>query len=293
MSSPELVNEMRHSPLEDYCTISSLALAYTKLKTGKCLAHIGREGDGLTAPHQSNRRSMSQRISTNTAKKRQPSMRILKGFMTKLKVGKSLTHIGREGIVSKSDPNKMRPTYWQKRQNYQYYKKVIEIVNRINPTSLLDVGTGPTLYLNEFQIPLITALDVVYREEWNSFNANIAKKFVPDFPHTVPVFPHEVVTCLQCLEHVKEKPLFIQTLFSLAQKWLIVSLPYKWHSKRKTTGQHNYINKEVIVLWFGCQPTEQYIITEPSAKQRQRIISVWNIGSSPKRVGDFRNLSMK
>lgn len=165
--------------------------------------------------------------------------------------------------------------YWNKRKHLRYYSAVREMVQQYAPEaqSLLDVGTGPTLYLNEYQIPEIVVVD---KDQWAIHRQ--LKPFVQvaprqKFEEYESDRTFDVVMCLQCLEHIdaQARPVFIEKLQKHCNGILLISLPYKW-SGTKLKG-HNGIDEAVIKSWMGEDPVASRIVTEDNGGQR--IINIY------------------
>lgn len=131
--------------------------------------------------------------------------------------------------------------------------------------TLLDVGTGPALYLNDYKAEYerVVATDMKYWPIWEALGT---EKAVMDFLRA-KLGTFDVVTCLQCLEHIKpeQRVEFIDNLFAHTGHVLLVSLPYRW-----VTGGvgHIGINEAVILNWFGVEPAKSRIVTEAHGGQR-------------------------
>lgn len=163
-------------------------------------------------------------------------------------------------------------TYWNKRKDLNYYKKVFELVPQQG--TLLDVGTGPTAYLN----------DLSGYNKIVAFDKNEAAEILDKRIETVQgdflsppkeLGKYDTVTCLQCVEHIanKNKPKFIENLFNHANYYVVISLPYKWE-KSKTKG-HVGIDEEKILQWVGRQPDKSAIVQEESGAKI--IINVYSV----------------
>ena len=154
--------------------------------------------------------------------------------------------------------------YWNKIKDQNYLKESLSLIREILPkqSSILDVGTGPTLYLNRISADYnITALDKGEHEIWKQLAKNIIQCRL-DFFQLNPGFQFDLIMALECLEHIAEmqKKEFIDRLFDHSKKYVLISLPYMWKAS-KTKG-HIGITKEIILSWFDREPARSKLILD-------------------------------
>lgn len=182
----------------------------------------------------------------------------------------------------------MKANYWEVTKNHEYYKIFIGLIIHLIQSEgfypdkiyyLLDVGTGPTKYLEFFEkdYPSYPLHIIPSDLHSNLILPDIKKKFdnwkVIDFTNysTIPKYSHnrfDFISCLQTLEHINDnlKKRFIDNLFKCSNNYVIISVPYKW-KKSKTPG-HTGIDEFVIKSWFNIYPYISKIITEDNGIQR-------------------------
>lgn len=146
--------------------------------------------------------------------------------------------------------------YWEERKELPYYKVARDLAERDKPESLLDVGTGETLYLNWYQAKKIAIVDLtlwgIFREL--AFNAHDFSFYVGDFLKLEIPDHFDVVQSLQVLEHIPEdqRREFVEKLFSLARKAVVISIPYKWEAPEDHAG----LDEKSLFKYTGRQPKE-------------------------------------
>jgi hypothetical protein len=163
--------------------------------------------------------------------------------------------------------NKDERAYWDKRKTLNYYHKAVRIVSALHPCSLLDVGTGPTLYAGWFPATISTSiLDKQSYAIWDLLPQRIAR-ITGDFLN-IRLGRYQCVTCLQCLEHIPpaDMPWFARQLFYHAKSYLVVSIPYMWKGT-KALG-HDDLNEETLLNWLGREPALMWKVTEDTGHQR-------------------------
>jgi len=158
---------------------------------------------------------------------------------------------------------KDQEAYRIKRRNMPYYNQVVELVNSFDDcTSVLDVGGGPIDLLSRVNYPTLTLIDICD-----------IKYFSGTFIHgdflTTDVPNHDIVICLQVIEHIKNKKAFAAKLLATTNKKLIVSIPYKWDIGDT---EHDGLDEKDIKEWFIISPTH-YI----RRKKCQRLICLWEL----------------
>jgi len=174
--------------------------------------------------------------------------------------------------------------YWGKRKALRYYAEVRALVRKHAPEAktLLDVGAGPTLYLNEYNIWDIVAVD---KEQWPIHkllqnHIHIVQQPFEEY-HAPRTF--DVVQCLQTLEHIAEehKPAFVANLRKHCEGILVVSLPFRWTAAQTRWKNHIGIDEATIKRWIGEDPMDSSIVTENSGGKR--IINVYRVNHAENR----------
>lgn len=159
-------------------------------------------------------------------------------------------------------------SYWERRRDARYYAAVRERLVELAPASVLDVGTGPTLYCNDWPVPAITAFDITVPPCWRQLGRHVRRVVGPSLDAVV-IPPHEGVTCLQTLEHVAaaERSAFVAALFAHATAWVLITVPFRWTKSRFPN--HVGIDEEVLTGWVdGRVADEREVIREPAGTER-------------------------
>lgn len=159
--------------------------------------------------------------------------------------------------------------YYNERCNYNYYKKVTEILNSFTgTTSIIDIGARRTPVFENLDKSIYkTCLDIEPIEKYSD-NINI---ITADFLRWTPDKEYDIVICLQVLEHLENPKEFAQKLF-LVGKIVIISLPYMWRKGRCKDHIQDPVDEELIKKWTDKEPTISYIIED---KKLKRIICVY------------------
>jgi hypothetical protein len=159
-------------------------------------------------------------------------------------------------------------SYWKSRKEYNYYKKVLEIINIYsNYESIIDVGGRDTEILKDLSFRDIACLDL------NKLPENDRIRTIKcDFYKWIPDKKYDIVTCLQVLEHLDDPGTFAKKLFELSNKLVIISVPYKWPKGFCKYHLQDPVSEDDIFKWTGKSYNESYIIEDASVK---RIVCVY------------------
>lgn len=154
--------------------------------------------------------------------------------------------------------------YWESRKDFAYYREVQRMVEKHCPDaeSIIDVGAGPILIMNDYKIKKRTVLDAHDWDIYQELQSDINK--VIGFFLYAKVECHDVVLCLEVLEHAGHgKKIFADKLFKIANKLVVVSLPYKW----KTKDSHHNIDESTLSEWIPDKsPIEISIVQDNEHK---------------------------
>ncbi len=159
--------------------------------------------------------------------------------------------------------------YYSNRKEYNYYKKVNEILNNLEFKTIIDVGSSKNPVLeNILNTDIIrVALDIVHISNGSPTIQYIQADFYSwDFDRY-----YDVVLCMQVLEHLKNPKEFAQKLFSLG-KTVIISVPYKWRKGLWHEHIQDPVDESLLKEWTQRCPNESYIIEDNRMK---RIICVY------------------
>lgn len=148
--------------------------------------------------------------------------------------------------------------YYESRKEFNYYKKIIEVLEGLEYESILDVGAsrspilenlGPNVEKVLLDINTIPSLDGIRNIQDNFFT------WTPD-KH------YDIVLCLQVLEHLEDPTTFAQKLFTVARKTVIISVPYRWQKGTCKWHIQDPVTLEKFHKWTGRPPSQQFIVTD-------------------------------
>jgi hypothetical protein len=159
-------------------------------------------------------------------------------------------------------------SYWKSRKECNYYKKVLEIIQRYNNyESIIDIGSANTEILKDLSFKDKVCLDC------NKLPENEGVRTIKcDFYNWIPDKKYDIVTCLQVLEHLDNPEAFAKKLFDLSDKVVIISVPYKWPKGFCKYHVQDPVSEEKLLSWTGRSCNESYIIEDASVK---RIVCVY------------------
>ena len=156
-------------------------------------------------------------------------------------------------------------SYWNRRKNLKYYTKCRQIVNELSKTndSILDVGgwKGEFLQTVDFKHKTITDLHEKSSSDIDFIQGDFLKIEIPK---------HDVVTCMQVLEHIDDNNVesFSRKLFEQSNNYVMISVPYKW---KKGSCKHHLqdpVDENKVFNWTHRTPIKTWIITENNGVQR-------------------------
>lgn len=160
--------------------------------------------------------------------------------------------------------------YAKDRQNLEYYRLVRRALERFSPgESIIDIGCGgtPVVYAGDF-----ASRTVVNREPIPEYPA--VETIIGKFPEVVlPKKRYSVVSCCQVLEHLTDAEMgpFVKRLFSLAQRGLVVSVPYKWREGACKHHRQDPIDRAKLRQMLGRQWNGHTIVRDDGVER----IVVW------------------
>ena len=158
--------------------------------------------------------------------------------------------------------------YWNERKDLNYYKKVIEIINRFNKKSIIDIGSRNAAILSSINSLYTdkTCLDIDLIP-----NIEGIKNIKTDFYKWIPEQKYDIIICLQVLEHLDDPITFAKKLFETGNI-VIISVPYKWKKGFCKYHVQDPVDEDKIFSWTNIKPKEEYIIRD---KNVDRIINVY------------------
>jgi hypothetical protein len=162
-----------------------------------------------------------------------------------------------------------RPSYWDKRRDFNYYREVIRLAKAYVPSGgqVVDVGAHETEVLRQLDwFQRRVALDVRYIPP----HAGI-ETIVTDFLDYQPESGFDLALCLQVLEHVGEPATFARKLLETGRT-VIISVPYRWPREEHKGHLHDPIDEAKLELWTQRKPVTTTIIAD---RKKERLIAVY------------------
>lgn len=158
--------------------------------------------------------------------------------------------------------------YYEERKEYIYYKKVNDILSKLQFNSIIDVGGRKSPILEKLGNSIYKSLLDISKIDGGNGNIN---HITANFYKWVPDRKYDVVLCLQVLEHLDKPAEFAQKLFNTGKK-VIISLPYKWPKGFCIYHVQDPVDEKLIKEWTNREPIESYIVEDNGVK---RIICVY------------------
>jgi hypothetical protein len=154
-------------------------------------------------------------------------------------------------------------SYWKSRKECNYYKKVLEIIQRhTNYESIIDIGSANTEILRDLPFKDKVCLDINKLPESEG-----VRTIKSDFYKWTPDKKYDIVTCLQVLEHLDDPTAFAKKLFELSKEIVIISVPYLWPKGFCKYHVQDPVSEEKLMSWTGRPYNEAYIIEDASVKR--------------------------
>jgi hypothetical protein len=166
-----------------------------------------------------------------------------------------------------------RPTYWDARRHYRYYREVVRLARRYVPEGgrVLDVGAYESELLRQLVwFDARVALDVRYVMPRRGIDTVVA-----DFREYEPNDLFDLVLCLQVLEHQPEPQAFARKVLRTGRT-VIISVPYRWPAGEHGSHIHDPVDEAKLRQWTGTEPVETRIVDDG----HQRLIAVYSKGPS-------------
>lgn len=164
---------------------------------------------------------------------------------------------------------KYMDSYWKKRINFKYYKKVEKIVNELikdkKVNSIIEVGGRDGYFLTRFNVNERVALDL--SELALSERYPEVTKIHMDFMKYQPTKKYDLVICSQVLEHIPDEIVekFAQKLFETA-KYVIISVPYKWRKGFCKSHCQDPVDEKKLRSWTHRKPDRKIIAKDKSER---------------------------
>lgn len=160
--------------------------------------------------------------------------------------------------------------YYLERKNFNYYKKVLEIVKSLTFKSIIDVGANRSPILENID----NSIDKVLIDLNDIPIIDGIRNIKGDFYTWNPDKQYDVVLCLQVLEHLENPKLFANKLFQIANDTVIISVPYKWKKGFCKYHVQDPVDLQKLKSWTNKDPTYHFIVRD---NMIDRLICVYNL----------------
>jgi hypothetical protein len=161
--------------------------------------------------------------------------------------------------------------YYESRKHLNYYKKIIEIIQKEKFQSIIDVGARQSPILEN----LDTSLEKVVLDICDVPPLDGIRVIHADFYNWIPDKKYDIVGCFQVLEHLDEPEKFAKKLFEIANSKVLISVPYKWEKGKCKCHVQDPVDEKKMEIWTTKTPDESYIVNDGL----DRLICVYNIKS--------------
>jgi hypothetical protein len=160
--------------------------------------------------------------------------------------------------------------YWTDRKEFNYYKKTIELATRFasDAESVIEVGAGRTKLLEEITwVKEKIAIDLERKPTIQG-----ALNIHADFMKYKAKKCHDLVFCLQVLEHLTQPELFMKKLLQTGKK-VIISVPYEWPEGLCIYHVQDPVSNEKVLQWAGKDWLHSEIVDDAGMK---RLVAVFD-----------------
>lgn len=138
----------------------------------------------------------------------------------------------------------------------RYYQVAHDLVMRLQPTSVLDVGGRQSPLLSD----LPSSLSRVCLDIEKVPQAPGIRFIHADFATWVPDQTYDVVVCLDVLQHVDDPAAFAQKLFTVGRT-VLLSVPYRL-PYGMSPGRHPTLDETRLLAWTGRRPTGVQLVRD-------------------------------
>jgi hypothetical protein len=156
-------------------------------------------------------------------------------------------------------------SYFASRAHFKYYDRAYGFCAGLaDAVSVLDVGCNEVPFVQRLAwIPDKHCLDL-NPIEFDGVTSHTGDFLTHEFGRTF-----DLVLCMQVLEHVTHPVTFAAKLFSLANKHVLISVPYNWKRGLCKEHVHDPVDEAKLKLWTGRDPDHSEIVTD---KGRKRLV---------------------
>lgn len=159
--------------------------------------------------------------------------------------------------------------YYESRKDFNYYKKILEIIQKLEFDSILDVGASRSPVLEKLE----KNVEKVLLDKNHIPQLDGIRNIQDDFYTWAPDKQYDVVLCLQVLEHLEDPTTFAQKLFTIAKKTLIISVPYRWQKGTCKSHIQDPVTLEKLNSWMNRKACHAFIVKD----YLNRLICVYTI----------------
>ena len=151
----------------------------------------------------------------------------------------------------------LKTYYFKEKEVLPRVKIVLSFLRAINPTSILDVGSGRGVFLFPFLCEFIdckvTSIDILERrvELLNNIslggvvNLNVVYSDIVEYKSDES---YDCVTLLEVLEHIPDVKSAIKKAINLSNKYIVVTVP----SKKDDNPEHIHLfTKDILTKYFN------------------------------------------
>lgn len=152
----------------------------------------------------------------------------------------------------------MLSDFYEPDRTFRYYAHVIRWLNRLAPTSVLDVGGRRSPILDSLPDSVErVCLDI---ERIPGLKPGI-RRITSDFMTWMPDKTYDVVVCLQVLQHIEHPDVFARKLLEVGRT-VILCVPYQL-PHGMNIGPNAMIDERTLRMWTGRTPNATQLIVEP------------------------------
>lgn len=149
------------------------------------------------------------------------------------------------------------------RRRWTYFEPVIEMINRIGPSSVLELGAH--------RLPLVAGSDVMGLPKRSPIKLTYAHR-AEDVPWPIDSSAYDLFIALQVWEHLPgNRADAFREVRRIASR-AILSFPYLWNCPRDPT--HHGVTLEMICAWTAHHPPVE-LFTVKGTPGHTRLVGLW------------------
>ncbi|MEJ7605162.1 MAG: methyltransferase domain-containing protein [Bryobacteraceae bacterium] len=164
------------------------------------------------------------------------------------------------------------PSYYASRECLNYYAVCGDLVKErgFACRSILDVGSADVPFVEWFDW-IADRVTVDQRDREGRLGSTHLQA---DFRSHQFNRTFDLVTCMQVLEHLHEVEPFARKLFTLSNRFVLISVPYKWPQGRCRFHVQDPVDKESLLRWTGRTPEVEIVVND---ERTERLVSWYQI----------------